>query len=79
MLGKEVAVFMATFQAFKESFDEGQTETKTTYAGTGKQIQELYAQMRKLSTDVFDQIKLAKGAPGETAGMNEREREHYKS
>lgn len=47
-------MFQASFQAFKESMDEGSTETKTTSAGTGKQIQELYAQMRKLSTDVFD-------------------------
>ena len=54
MLAKEVAVFQASFQAFKESMDEGYTESKTNTAGAGKQIQELYAQMRKLQTDMFD-------------------------
>ncbi len=69
-------MFQASFQAFKESMDEGQTETKTTSAGTGKQIQELYAQMRKLSTDVFDQIKLIKGASAEAgSGTRDKERE----
>jgi len=78
LLAKEVAVFQASFQAFKESMDEGQTETKTTTAGTGKQIQELYAQMRKLSTDVFDQIKLMKTAET-NSGSLDREREATKT
>ena len=60
--------------------DEEYTESKTTTAGTGKQIQELYAQMRKLSTDVFDQIKMMKGASAEAGnGTIERERESTKN
>ena len=35
--------------------------------------------MRKLSADVFDQIKLLKGNPAETAGINDRERENIKN
>jgi hypothetical protein len=41
----------------------------------GKQIAELYAQMRKLTTDVFEQIKGLKTSPQEQQALFDRERE----
>jgi hypothetical protein len=53
------------------------TDAKVGLGGTGKQIQELYAQMRKLQTDVFDQIKTLSAAQAspEALGVAERDKE----
>jgi hypothetical protein len=63
LLAKEVAVFQATFQAYKESNEEGVSDAKVNIGGTTKQIQDLYAQMRKLQVDVFDALKNVKASP----------------
>ena len=79
MLAKEVAVFQATFQAFKESQEEGASDAKVNIGGTSKQLQDLYAQQRKLQADVFDALKNVKANPSEVQGTIERERESYKT
>ena len=38
LLAKEVAVFQATFQAFKESQEEGVSDAKVNIGGTSKQL-----------------------------------------
>ena len=38
LLAKQVAVFQATFQAFKESQEEGVSDAKVNIGGTSKQL-----------------------------------------
>jgi hypothetical protein len=55
--------------------DENGSAAVSGQTASGKQIQELYAQMRKLSTDVFDQIKALKMSPVEQQNLFDREKE----
>lgn len=75
LLAKEVAVFQATFQAGREAAAEEGAAAGQGSSAQARQIQELYAQIRKLSTDLFDQIKALKMSPQEQQATFDREKE----
>lgn len=75
LLAKEVAATQASIQAHHANSEEIAGDSVVSSSSIGKQIAELYAQMRKLTTDVFEQVKSLKTSPQEQQAKLERERE----
>jgi hypothetical protein len=64
-------------QQLKEKHEESTQEMYKSFAAVNKQIQDIYVQMRKLSSDLFDQIKGIKSSTDAQYAI-EREREKIK-